>query len=98
MLLIQSNIIFDAPLGRFHPQTGVFIDTWIHINVPLDISLCRWVLRNYKNTDKSKEELLNELEFYLNESRPLFDDSEFKDKADLIIDGMDSTKKSSNEL
>ena len=88
----RKYIIFDAPLGRFHQQTGVYIDTWIHINVPLDVSLCRWVLRDYKNTDKSKEELLNELEFYLNESRPLFDDIEFKDKADLIIDGMNSTK------
>lgn len=89
----KQYIIFDAPLGRFHSQTGDYIDTWIHINVPLDVSLCRWILRDYKNTDKSKAELLNELEFYLNESRPLFDDSGFKDKADLIIDGMEATKK-----
>ncbi|HCJ1077173.1 uridine kinase [Legionella bozemanae] len=88
----KQYIIFDAPLGRFHQQTGIYIDTWIHINVPLDVSLCRWVLRNYKNTDKTKEDLLDELEFYLSESRPLFEDREFKSKADFIINGMDSTK------
>lgn len=81
-------IIFDAPLGRFHKQTGIYIDTWVHIDVPLDVSLCRWLLRKYKETDKPKKELLNELEFYINESRPLFDDTQFKNEADLTIDGM----------
>ena len=85
-------IIFDAPLGRFHTQTGVYIDTWIHIDVPLDVSLCRWILRNYKETRTTKNELLDDLEFYLNQSRPLFDDTKFKVGADLIIDGMLSTK------
>ena len=85
-------IIFDAPLGRFHKQTGQHIDTWIHIDVPLDVSLCRWLLRDYKETDKTKGELLDELECYLNQSRPLFDDSKYKTAADLIIDGMLSTK------
>jgi uridine kinase len=66
-------IIFDAPLGRFHQQTGIYIDTWIHIDVPLDVSLCRWLLREYKGTDKS---------------RPLFNDNKFKDEADLMMDGM----------
>lgn len=85
-------IIFDAPLGRFHKQTGVHIDTWVHIDVPLDVSLCRWLLRDYRDTNKHKVELLDELEFYLHQSRPLFEDSKFKTKADLIIDGMLSTK------
>lgn len=85
-------IFFDAPLGRFHKQTGIYIDTWIHIDVPLDISLCRWLLRDYKETDTTKNELLHELDLYLNQSRPLFDDSKFKIEADLIIDGMLSTK------
>ena len=31
-------IIFDAPLGRFHKQTGIYIDTWVHIDVPLEAS------------------------------------------------------------
>lgn len=85
-------IIFDAPLGRFHKQTGIYIDTWIHINIPLDVSLCRWLLRDYKETEKTKGELLDELECYINWSRPLFDDATYKTDADLIIDGMLSTK------
>ncbi|WP_131783488.1 uridine kinase [Legionella gresilensis] len=83
-----SFIIFDAPLGRFHQQTGIFIDTWIHINTPLDISLCRWLLRDYTNPTKTKQDLLNELTFYLDKSRPLFDDRELKANADLVVDGL----------
>lgn len=50
-------IIFDAPLGRLHQQSGQYIDISIHIEVPLDISLSRRILRDYKNTDKSKDDL-----------------------------------------
>ncbi len=85
-------IVFDAPLGRLHKQTGVYIDTWIHIRVPLDVSLCRWLIRDYDQNEKTKAELLEELVFYLNKSRPLFDDTKFKTEADLIIDGMKPTK------
>ena len=85
-------IVFDAPLGRLHKQTGVYIDTWIHIEVPLDVSLCRWLLRDYKENDKTKAELLEELTFYLTQSRPLFDDTKFKIEANLVIDGMASIK------
>ncbi|WP_454783736.1 AAA family ATPase [Legionella sp. WA2024007413] len=85
-------IIFDAPLGRFHTQTGVYIDTWVHLDVPLDVSLCRWLLRNYKETNRTKNELVSEIDFYLNHSRPLFDDTKFKAEADILIDGMLSTK------
>lgn len=85
-------IVFDAPLGRFHKQTGGYIDTWIHIEVPLDVSLCRWLLRDYKENDKTKAELLEELTFYLNQSRPLFEDTKFKTEANLVIDGMASIK------
>lgn len=60
--------------------------------MPIDISLCRWLLRNYKETNRTKDELLDEIEFYFNQSRPLFDDSKFKAEADLILDGMLSTK------
>ncbi|MGQ3887913.1 AAA family ATPase [Legionella sp. CNM-1927-20] len=80
-------IVFDAPLGRFHQQTGVYIDTWVHITTPLDISLCRWLLRDYSHPAKTKDELLNELKFYVEKSRPLFDDSELKENADLVVDG-----------
>lgn len=84
-------IIFDAPLGRLHHQSGQYIDIWIHIKVPLDISLSRRLIRDYKNTDKSKDELLIELEFYLNKARPLFFDDKLNDTADLVLNGGLST-------
>ncbi|MBA3536503.1 MAG: AAA family ATPase [Tatlockia sp.] len=85
-------IVFDAPLGRLHKQTGGYIGTWFHIEVPLDVSLCRWLLRDFRENEKSKAELLDQLAFYLKESRPLFDDSKYKAEADLVIDGMETTK------
>ncbi|MBX3710163.1 MAG: uridine kinase [Gammaproteobacteria bacterium] len=81
-------IVLDAPLGRLHHQTGQYIDILLHINVPLDVSLCRHLLRDFKDSNKTKEELLEELDYYLSQSRPLFFDDDLKTNADLIIDGM----------
>lgn len=80
-------IIFDAPNSRLHLQTAEYIDLAIHINLPLDISLARWVIRDFKSSDKTKDDLIEELEFYLAHSRPLFIDDDIKSTADLIIDG-----------
>ncbi|MBX3709999.1 MAG: AAA family ATPase [Gammaproteobacteria bacterium] len=92
LLQPTKYIIFDAPLGRCHPQTGKFIDICVHIEVPLDISLCRRLLRDFRENKKAKEELLAELEYYLSHSRPLFFDDDLKGNADLVIDGMLSTE------
>jgi uridine kinase len=72
LLQPTEYIVFDAPLGRLHPQTGQCVDICIHITVPLDISLCRRLLRDFKKNNETKEELLAELEYYLFYSRPLF--------------------------
>jgi uridine kinase len=85
-------IVFDAPLGRLHNQTGQYIDFCIHITLPLDVSLCRWVLRNFKSNQKTKTELLEELEYYLSHSRPLFFDDDLKSSADFVVDGMLTTE------
>lgn len=91
-------IIFDAPLGRLHEQTGRYIDICIHIEVPLDVSICRWLLRDFSTADKTKEDLLNEIEFYLKHSRPLFIDDELKQSSDLIINGMLPIQKEIEEI
>lgn len=84
-------IIFDAPLGRLHHETGKFIDTMIHIEVPLDVLLCRRLLRDFN--DQTKEaDLLEEIQFYLENSRPLYFDKELRETADLVVDGMLSTE------
>lgn len=80
-------IFFDAPLGRLHHQTGQFIDVLIHIEVLLDVSLSRRLIRDFK-TSETNDALLKELEFYLNVSRPLYFNDKLKDGADLILDGL----------
>lgn len=94
-MLLQPTeyIIFDAPLGYRHNQTGQFIDTCIHVSVPLDVSLCRRLIRDFTGNKKTKDELLSELEYYLFHSRPLFFDEDLKENADLVIDGMLAIKK-----
>lgn len=92
-LLPTDYIIFDAPLGRLHSQTAKYIDIWIHIEVPLDVSLCRRTIRDFKQTSKTKDELLEALQYYLTIARPLFFDEHLKAGADLVIDGMLDTEK-----
>jgi len=88
--ILQSTeyIIFDAPLGRLHSQTGQYIDICIHLSVPLDISLCRRLLRDFKGNEKTKEDLLAELEYYLSYSRPLFFDEDLKVEAPVRLVGL----------
>lgn len=85
-------IIFDAPLGRLHPQTAAYITTCFHLVTPLDVSLARRLLRDFKAVNTSKEDLLAELECYLADTRKLFFDEELKKRADLLIDGLLSTE------
>src|SRR5690348_6307423 len=87
-LIPTQYLIFDAPLGYLHEQTGKYIDLNIHIDCPLDVSLARWLIRDFKETNKTKQELIKELEFYLSDSRPLFMDEKLKSNADFIIDGL----------
>lgn len=79
-------IVFDAPLGRLHQETGQYIDTMVHIKVSLDVSLCRRILRDAKNY--SKDEMLEEIKYYLEHSRPLFFDDKLIETADFVLDGM----------
>lgn len=91
-------IFYDAPLGYKHQQTGQYIDVCVHIHVPLDISLCRRIIRDFQSKNVSKDELLAEMEYYLNHSRPLFFDEDLKKGADLIVDGMLSIKSLREEI
>jgi uridine kinase len=81
----KEIIIFDSPLGRMHQQTGKYIDQAFYIDTPLDVSLARWLIRDFKD---NKTELIAELEFYVSKSRPLFACTDVKDSCDYIVDGM----------
>lgn len=85
--LIPTNYIaFDAPLGRKHIATGRYIDFSVYLDTPLDIALARRLLRDYK--DKNNDKIIDELNFYLVSSRPLYVmDYDWKKECDLIVDG-----------
>ena len=77
-------IIFDAPMGRDHAETGKYIDYWVHLECPLDIALARRLLRDFGGADGTN--ILAEIDCYLQRSRPLFDEHPSA-KPDLVADG-----------
>ena len=81
-------IVFESPLGRLHTQTGQFIDTWVHLEVPLDIALARRTIRDFSASDKTKEQLMAELKYYLAHSQKFTLEKDLKKGADFILDGM----------
>ncbi len=84
-------IIFDAPLGRAHRDTGRFIDFMVFIDTPLDLALARRILRNLVDEDpeETSKKLGNNLSDYVNEARPIFLHfiDQMKQTSDLILDG-----------
>ncbi|WP_340622003.1 hypothetical protein [Xenorhabdus siamensis] len=58
----------------------------------MDITLCRRLLRDVKNNETTKEELMEEMCFYLSDSRSLFFDDELKKHADRIVNGEKTVK------
>lgn len=85
-------IIFEAPLGRLHQQTGQYLDVVLHLDVSLDVSLGWRLLRDFQASEKTKEDLLEDIDYYLRYSRPLFLDDDLKKSADVLVDGMMSTE------
>lgn len=82
-------VIYDAPLGRNHVETGEYIDYLIFLDTPPDIALARRLKRDYLSKDIiEKNELVKELDIYINLSRPLFlDIIPLKAEANLVING-----------
>jgi uridine kinase len=59
-------IVFDAPLGRAHSDTGKFIDLMVFIDTPLDIAIARRFLRDITaNTGQGAEESIKSLNAHL---------------------------------
>lgn len=79
-------IILDYPFGRQNYPVKDFIDMTVYIDTPLDISLARRIIRDYK--ESTVDEIINELDFYLTKSRLCFTEHNENMKAsDLIVDG-----------
>jgi len=88
LLKPESFIIYDAPLGREHIETGKYIDFLIFLDTPLDIALIRRLKRDYLDGHNFDiKSIKHELELYENAARPLFlDSNSLKAGADLVID------------
>ncbi|MGV8948652.1 MAG: uridine kinase [Candidatus Paracaedibacter sp.] len=98
LLKPTKYIIFDAPMGRLHKQTGTYIDFWIHIDTPLDVALARRTIRDLERDLQSVSDLIKNLKYYLDHSRDLFFADEEKQKADLIVDGVLSVEEQINKI
>ena len=89
-LLMQQNldyIFFDYPFGYMQKQISEFISLSVFIDTPLDISMARRLLRDFK--DKSVANIMEDAAWYLEEGRELFllSDGFQRRDAELIIDG-----------
>jgi uridine kinase len=87
-------IVFDAPLGRAHCDSGRFIDFMVFIDTPLDVAMARRFLRDIpveaeQGTKETIKSLKTTLSSYLNEGRLLYlqFQQRIKEKCDLILDG-----------
>ncbi len=86
-------IVFDAPLGRAHCDTGRFIDFMVFIDTPLDVAMARRLLRAMTVAEAGAEDAIKiievELSSYLGGARMLY--VEFQDRikrdCELIVDG-----------
>jgi uridine kinase len=89
-----SYIIFDAPLGYAHKETGQHIDVLVFIDTPLDVAMARRILRDYfagqeTLTLEQTTTLKADLEGYLTATRAAFlnMDKKVKPLADVVVDG-----------
>ena len=87
-------IVFDAPLGRAHSDTGKFTDLMVFIDTPLDIAMARRLLRDIttptrQGAEDSIKSLNAHLYSYLNGGQLLFLELEkqIRGNCDIVLDG-----------
>lgn len=87
-------IVFDAPLGRAHYDSGRFIGFMVFIDTPLDVAMARRLLRDISSdTEHPAEDTIKslkaQLSSYLNGGRLLYIEfqNQIKQKCDLVLDG-----------
>lgn len=88
LLVATPIIIFDGSMGRKHESTARLVDFFIHLDTSMDVALARRLLRDYgKNKIKPVSEIMDDLQWYLEEGRPLFGADEIKSAADFVVVG-----------
>lgn len=86
-------VVFDAPLGRAHCDTGRLIDFMVFIDTPLDVAMARRVLRGVASSlwtaDEAVKNIEYELSSYLTGDRLLYLElqDQIMQKCDLVLDG-----------
>lgn len=93
-----DHIFIDFPFGYEHDVLAPFIDTVLYMKTPLDVTLARQVLRDY--TNKSKEDIIEWLDIYLNYARRLFvmHETMIAPSADYLLDGTKDIKSQIDQL
>lgn len=92
-LIATAHIFFDSSLGRMHKATARFVDLMIHLNTSMDVALARRLVRDYQpKADATAKDIIEELEWYLHDGKPLFDATNIKEAADFVVDGDLPTK------
>ena len=89
-----NYVVFDAPLGRAHLDTGRFIDLMVFIDTPLDVAMARRLLRDIPchgehGAEDAIQTLRADLSFYLTGARLLYREfvNRMKQHCDLVLDG-----------
>jgi len=90
-------IILDYPFGKAHRDVGAYIDYCVWVDIPLDISLARRILRDFTRRNPARRPLSGEvsqeissyLDWYLARHRNSYfmHINTIKPSADLIVDG-----------
>lgn len=93
-------IILDYPFGKVHRDIGSYVDFSVWIDIPLDISLARRVLRDFTRRSEKRrplkgnisDEISSYLDFYLARHRDTYfrHIETIKPFADLVVDGAKS--------
>ena len=90
----QRYVVFDAPLGYAHAETGALIDFMVFIDTPLDVAMARRLLRDLASMPPASanvalDSLESELTAYLDYARGAYlaMDKQVKPGCDLILDG-----------
>ncbi len=79
-------VIFEAPLGRRHEATGKHINFLVFIEVPLEIALARFVMRELSG---DRAGLIDYIHSYESLAREVYLEQlrQVMPEADLIVDG-----------
>ncbi len=90
----SKYLIFDAPLGYAHQETGQYIDFLVFIDTPLDVAMARRILRDYfaggsTLTEEQIKMLKGDMESHLEFAREAYlnMDKTIKPFADLVLEG-----------